>query len=100
MSTRGGGASTRERKVRTGVAFDDEIIDALDRHSAALGELGVSRSEVVNAILGEFLDGKDASEEVWEIISRRRVKKRENRGPHSARKGGGGAGRSGDSGVG
>lgn len=69
--------ATGAKKVRTGVAFDDEIIGALDRHAGALSELGVTRSEVVNAILGEFLDGGDASEQVWEIVSRRRVTRRE-----------------------
>ena len=59
-----------------GVSFDPEIVDALDRGSDAFKELGVTRSEVVNAILGDFFDADPSNEAVWEAVSRRRIKKR------------------------
>ena len=59
-----------------GVSFDPEIVDALDEHSEALKGLGVTRSEVVNAILMDFLEEADTNEAVWEAVSKRRVKKR------------------------
>ncbi|MDG6980781.1 MAG: hypothetical protein JRN51_06655 [Nitrososphaerota archaeon] len=66
----------RAKKVRMGVSFDPEIVDALDRGSDAFKELGVSRSEVVNAILADFFDADASNEAVWEAVSRRRIKKR------------------------
>jgi metal-responsive CopG/Arc/MetJ family transcriptional regulator len=59
-----------------GVSFDPEIVDALDQLSGAFKELGVTRSEVVNAILADFLEADSSNEAVWEAVSRRRVKKR------------------------
>jgi metal-responsive CopG/Arc/MetJ family transcriptional regulator len=66
-----------ERKVRIGVSFDRRLVDALDEHVQALKELGVDRSEAVNAILSGFLEDSDTTEAVWEAVSRRRMKRRE-----------------------
>lgn len=66
-----------ERKVRIGVSFDRRLVDALDEHVQALKELGVDRSEAVNAILSGFLEESDTTEAVWEAVSRRRMKRRE-----------------------
>ena len=64
------------RKVRSGISFDRQLLEALDKHAVALKELGVDRSELVNAILTEYLDGNDSAEAVWGVISRRRIKER------------------------
>ena len=64
------------RKVRSGVSFDIELLGAIDKHAVALKDLGVDRSEVVNAILTEFLTSSGSDEEVWGVISRRRVRSR------------------------
>lgn len=63
-------------KVRVGVSFDPEIVEAVDARSEALKELGVTRSEVVNAVLMDFLSADDTNEAVWEAVSKRRIKKR------------------------
>lgn len=70
----GGVASVK--KVRSGVSFDCQLFEALDKHVVALKELGVDRSEVVNAILTEYLEGNDSAEAVWGVISKRRIKER------------------------
>ncbi|MDG7013103.1 MAG: hypothetical protein JRN11_05490 [Nitrososphaerota archaeon] len=66
----------RGDKVRMGVSFDPEIMAALDARSKTFQELGVTRSEVVNAILADFLDSDASDEAVWEAVSKRRIKKR------------------------
>ena len=64
------------RKVRVGISFEEDQVKQLDAHSRALKELGVDRSEVVNAIVAEFLDAGGTTEAVWEAVSRVRVKRR------------------------
>lgn len=64
------------RRARLGVSFDPEIADILDRDAEALKELGVTRSEVVNAILEDFFACRNTSEAVWEAVSKSRVRRR------------------------
>ncbi len=66
----------KAKKVRMGVSFDPDLEDALGRHAEALKDLGVTRSEVVNAVLSEFFEDNDTSEAVWDVVSKRRVKRR------------------------
>ena len=65
-----------KRKVRAGVSFDSELASLIERHASQLKELGVNRSEVVNAILEDFFERGGTTEAVWEAVSRRRVKRR------------------------
>jgi metal-responsive CopG/Arc/MetJ family transcriptional regulator len=65
-----------KRRVRSGVSFDPELKDKLDEHADHLTGLGVTRSEVVNAILEEYFEDGGTAESVWGIVSRRRVRKR------------------------
>ncbi|MCL5672009.1 MAG: hypothetical protein JRN56_05460 [Nitrososphaerota archaeon] len=64
------------KKVRTGISFDPDIADALDRRSRTFKELGVSRSEVVNAILMAFLEADGSNEAVWDAVTKRRIRRR------------------------
>jgi len=64
------------KKVRMGVSFDPELEEALERHAATLKDLGVTKSEVVNAVLSQFLEENNTSEAVWGVVSRRRIRKR------------------------
>jgi len=65
------GMSAR-KKVRVGVSFDPVLAEQLATSATRLKELGVNRSEVVNAILAEFFEGSGTTESVWEAVSRRR----------------------------
>lgn len=65
------------KRARAGISFDLELAASLDKHAQTLKDLGVTRSEVVNAILAEFFDARNTSEAVWESVSRRRVRRRE-----------------------
>lgn len=64
------------RKVRIGVSFDPELSSLIERHVLQLKELGVDRSEVVNAILADFFEDGGTTEAVWEAVSRRRARRR------------------------
>ena len=64
------------KKVRSGVSFDHELLVALDKHAENLKELGVDRSELVNAILGDYLEENSSREAIWGSVTRRRVKAR------------------------
>lgn len=64
------------KKIRAGVSFDQNLLDALDGHSEKLSGLNVDRSEIVNAILDDFFDGNGTTESVWDAVSKRRVRKR------------------------
>ena len=65
------------RKVRAGISFDAEVVDALGEHAKKLSELNVDRSEIVNAIIDDFLEGNGTTESVWDAVSRRRIRRRE-----------------------
>ena len=65
-----------ERKVRVGISFDLELAELVERHANLLKELGVDRSEIVNAILADFFERGGTTELVWEVVSKRRVKQR------------------------
>ena len=61
-----------EKKVRVGVSFDHALADHVERAASQLKELGVDRSEVVNAILAEFFEaGGCTTESGWEGVSGR-----------------------------
>ena len=64
------------RKVRAGVSFDDQMVEALDAHAKNLESLHVDRSEIVNAILSDFFDGNGTTESVWGVVSKRRIRLR------------------------
>ncbi|MDG6982720.1 MAG: hypothetical protein JRM74_04625 [Nitrososphaerota archaeon] len=63
-------------KLRVGVSFDEDLAELIQRHSQQLKELGVDRSEIVNAILADFFEAGGTTELVWEVVSKRRVKQR------------------------
>ncbi|MDG6898408.1 MAG: hypothetical protein JRN24_01585 [Nitrososphaerota archaeon] len=65
-----------EKKVRVGVSFDSELAVLIEHSASQLKELGVDRSEVVNAILAEFFETGGTTEAVWEVVSRRRIRRR------------------------
>ena len=65
-----------QSKVRSGVSFDDDIAGTLDRHADSLRESGVTRSEVVNAVLADYLERSDSTEMIWEVVTKRRAKRR------------------------
>ena len=67
-------------KVRAGISFDPRIVRALDAHAQRLRELSVDRSEIVNAILDDFLEGDGSTELVWGAVSNRRIRRREAEG--------------------
>lgn len=64
------------RRARAGVSFDRPLVDILDKHAVTLKDLGVTRSEIVNAVLAEFFESGNSSEAVWETVSRRRIRRR------------------------
>ena len=64
------------KKVRAGVSFDDQMMEALDAHAKNLESLHVDRSEIVNAILSDFFDGNGTTESVWGVVSKRRIRLR------------------------
>ena len=64
------------KKVRAGVSFDDQMVEALDAHAKNLESLHVDRSEIVNAILSDFFDGNGTTESVWGVVSKRRIRLR------------------------
>jgi metal-responsive CopG/Arc/MetJ family transcriptional regulator len=60
-------------KEKFGVAVDEEIVREVDEPVAECDDLGVSRSEVVEAILTAFVHSEtDHVERVREIIIRKR----------------------------
>jgi metal-responsive CopG/Arc/MetJ family transcriptional regulator len=60
-------------KEKFGVAVDEEIVREVDELVAECDDLGVSRSEVVEAILTAFVHSEtDHVERVREIIIRKR----------------------------
>ncbi len=65
-----------ERRVRSGISFDPEVVETLDKHVKRLGELGVDRSEVVNAVLTEYFEDNSSSEAVWSAVNKRRIARR------------------------
>ena len=65
-----------ERKVRIGVSFDLELAELVERHANLLKGLGVDRSEIVNAILADFFEQVGTTEAVWEVVSKRRARRR------------------------
>ena len=64
------------KKVRAGVSFDHELVEALNGHAKKLEELQVDRSEIVNAILDLYFEGNGTTESVWDTVSKRRVRRR------------------------
>ena len=65
-----------QRKVRTGVSFDGDVAETLAKHTDSLKGSRVTRSEVVNAILADFLEGMGTTETVWEVVTNRRIRRR------------------------
>ena len=60
-------------KEKFGVAVDEEIVQELDELVAECDDLGVSRSEIVEAILTAFIQSEsDHAKKVREIIIRKR----------------------------
>ncbi|WP_425498726.1 ribbon-helix-helix protein, CopG family [Haloplanus salilacus] len=60
-------------KEKFGVAVDEEIVREVDELVAECGDLGVSRSEIVEAILIAFVQSEaNHVERVREIIIRKR----------------------------
>ena len=65
------------RKVRSGVSFDPSIVGEVDRQTDALKAAGVTRSEVVNAILAQYFQEGGSTEKVREAVIRGRKRNRE-----------------------
>ncbi|MDG7016497.1 MAG: hypothetical protein JRM82_03880 [Nitrososphaerota archaeon] len=63
-------------KVRVGISFEEDLVRVLDKHIGELKELGVNRSEAVNAVVSEFLEEGGTTEAVWEAVARMRAKRR------------------------
>lgn len=64
------------KKVRTGISLDLSLATALDDHVKKLSAFQVDRSEIVNAILDDFLEGNGTIESVWGAVSKRRIRRR------------------------
>jgi hypothetical protein len=62
----------KRTKLKVGISFDPGVIEAIDRHVAASAELATHRSEVVNAIIAEFLDDGPSDILVKNIVRARR----------------------------
>ena len=58
------------------MSFDPGLLERLDYHASKLSELQVDRSEIVNAVLEEFFEGRGTTEAVWESVSQRRARRR------------------------
>jgi metal-responsive CopG/Arc/MetJ family transcriptional regulator len=63
-------------KVRAGVSFDPSLVAVLDEHAKKLATFQVDRSEIVNAILGDYLQGNGTTESIWGAVSKRRMSQR------------------------
>jgi metal-responsive CopG/Arc/MetJ family transcriptional regulator len=60
-------------KEKFGVAVDEEVVQEVDELVAECDDLGVSRSEIVEAILTAFVQSEsNHAERVREIIIRKR----------------------------
>lgn len=64
------------RKVRAGVSFDPPLVEILDGHARRLAHIEVDRSEIVNAILEDYLERNGTADGVWDAVSKRRIKLR------------------------
>ncbi len=64
------------RKIRAGISFDPSLVRTIDSHSVRLAGLQVDRSEIVNAILDDFFEGNGTTESVWNAVSKRRARRR------------------------
>ena len=73
-SVHGPGMAT-VRRVRSGISFDPELDQVLDRNAELLKELGVTRSEVVNAVLAQYFEGSGTVDAVRDVIIRRRLRR-------------------------
>ena len=59
------------------MSFDPSIVGEVDRQTDALKAAGVTRSEVVNAILAQYFQEGGSTEEVREAVIRGRKRNRE-----------------------
>ena len=64
------------KKIRAGISFDPPLVEILDQHAKRLATLQVDRSEIVNAIIDDFLEGNGTTESVWGAVSKRRIRRR------------------------
>lgn len=60
------------KRVRAGVSFDEPLLEQLDARARDLKELGVDRSEIINAVLSAFFANDSGSEAVRTAVSNRR----------------------------
>jgi len=77
------------KKVRVGISFDSDVVEAVDKQVAASPDLSIDRSEVVNAVTRSFFekedrhDVRDLKSTTRELLIRER-----NRNSGRARRGG------------
>jgi len=70
------------KKVRVGISFDRDVVEAVDKQVAASPDLSIDRSEIVNAVTRSFFekedghDVRDLKSTTRELLIRERKQKR------------------------
>jgi hypothetical protein len=62
----------KRTKVKVGISFDQEVLDEIDRHVSESPELAARRSELVNAIVALFLEGRPTKTDVRKVVHLKR----------------------------